>query len=107
MCILLSFDISVCTAIFLISEFLRVLNRETRMAPPSNIWKHFTKLNNSLALCNICRKTLKTSGNTSNLHNHLKTHGKTKKKINAYLNKADIDDSAPAVNVSIIIYLIS
>jgi len=28
-------------------------------------------------MCNICRKRLKTSGNTSNLRSHMKTHNKS------------------------------
>ncbi|KAL4126071.1 hypothetical protein QTP88_010302 [Uroleucon formosanum] len=38
---------------------------------PSIVWKHFTKNNNGTATCQLCQKTLKTSGNTSNLNGHL------------------------------------
>ncbi|KAL4120297.1 hypothetical protein QTP88_013015 [Uroleucon formosanum] len=38
---------------------------------PSIVWKHFTKNNNGTATCQLCQKTLKTSGNTSNFNGHL------------------------------------
>ncbi|XP_050065455.1 zinc finger BED domain-containing protein 4-like [Aphis gossypii] len=42
----------------------------------SDVWKFFDKKDNKSAVCNICQKTLKTSGNTSNLNGHLKNvHG--------------------------------
>ncbi|KAL4152996.1 hypothetical protein QTP88_000829 [Uroleucon formosanum] len=45
----------------------------------SDVWKFFDKKDNKSAVCNIrnvCKKTLKTSGNTSNLNGHLKNvHG--------------------------------
>lgn len=42
--------------------------------PKSDVWKSFTKLSNNEASCNICGREIKTSGNTSNMRNHLKTH---------------------------------
>lgn len=39
----------------------------------SNVWLHFTKnKERSIAECNKCKKVYKTSGNTSNLRDHLK-----------------------------------
>lgn len=40
--------------------------------PKSNIWLHFTKVTKEQARCNVCSKTVKTSGNTTNLNSHLK-----------------------------------
>lgn len=37
----------------------------------SKIWNYFTKIGDNKAVCKICEKTLKTSGNTSNLRCHL------------------------------------
>lgn len=42
--------------------------------PKSDVWKYFTKINKNEAKCNVCAKTLKTCGNTSNLKCHLKVH---------------------------------
>lgn len=42
------------------------------MPPKSDIWKHFCKITNNLASCNLCKKNFKTSGNTSNLIGHIK-----------------------------------
>ncbi|KAL1492450.1 hypothetical protein ABEB36_010702 [Hypothenemus hampei] len=42
------------------------------MAPRSYIWQFFAKQSKDVAECCICFKKLKTSGNTSNLANHLK-----------------------------------
>lgn len=45
------------------------------MAPfKSDVWRYFTIINENEAKCNFCTKHLKTSGNTSNLKSHLKTH---------------------------------
>ncbi|GAB0091917.1 hypothetical protein DMENIID0001_068300 [Sergentomyia squamirostris] len=42
----------------------------------STTWSYFTKLNDKIAECNLCKKHVKTSGNTTNAKNHLKTrHG--------------------------------
>jgi len=49
------------------------------MAPPSKLWKTFTKINQILAKCNLCNQIIKTSGNTSNLKAHLEKH--TKKNV--------------------------
>ncbi|KAF4525201.1 hypothetical protein B566_EDAN008307 [Ephemera danica] len=40
----------------------------------SSVWCFFTRVtsNKSLAICNLCSKTYKTSGNTTNLSSHLK-----------------------------------
>lgn len=43
------------------------------MAPKSDVWKHFSKTPNNLASCNICKKSVKTSGNTTNLISHMKS----------------------------------
>ncbi|XP_046808185.1 E3 SUMO-protein ligase ZBED1-like [Lucilia cuprina] len=37
----------------------------------SKIWTYFNKAGDKEAVCKICNKTLKTSGNTSNLRGHL------------------------------------
>lgn len=42
------------------------------MAPRSTIWKYFTRLSKETSQCKMCLKNLKTSGNTTNLGNHLK-----------------------------------
>lgn len=43
------------------------------MSPPrSALWKHFVKLSKDTVKCKICNKTVRSSGNTSNLHAHLK-----------------------------------
>lgn len=48
------------------------------MSPPrSALWKHFIKLTKDTAKCKLCDKILKSSGNTSNLHAHLKQKHKT------------------------------
>ncbi|CAG9862308.1 unnamed protein product [Phyllotreta striolata] len=60
------------------------------MAPKSFIWKFFTKLSQETARCNICSKTLKTSGNTSNLHSHLKQkHDTVFKQLDQSTDAAD------------------
>lgn len=48
--------------------------------PPikSNLWKFFEKRNSNFALCKVCLKEIKTSGNTSNMAKHLKQHKNTK-----------------------------
>jgi len=38
----------------------------------SEVWKYFEKKNNGNAMCKVCGKLLRTSGNTSNLMGHLK-----------------------------------
>lgn len=35
-------------------------------------WKHFAKINGNSAKCNICGKTIKTAGNTTNMKDHLR-----------------------------------
>ncbi|XP_045462939.1 E3 SUMO-protein ligase ZBED1-like [Harmonia axyridis] len=46
------------------------------MPPPkSDVWTYFKKINSSTAICKQCSRSLKTSGNTSNLMKHLKSHG--------------------------------
>lgn len=37
----------------------------------SPVWRHFDKINKTLATCKICGETLQTAGNTSNMHQHL------------------------------------
>lgn len=46
------------------------------MPPKSIIWKYFSKVSEKLARCNLCLKTLKTSGNTTNLTGHLRAKHK-------------------------------
>ncbi|EDX04963.1 GD23922 [Drosophila simulans] len=40
----------------------------------SRIWKFYDKLDRNSAQCQLCEKVIKTSGNTSNLMKHMKTH---------------------------------
>ncbi|XP_001356247.2 zinc finger BED domain-containing protein 4 [Drosophila pseudoobscura] len=40
----------------------------------SKVWKYYDKLHNNTAQCQLCEKIIKTSGNTSNLMKHIKTH---------------------------------
>lgn len=40
----------------------------------SDVWKYFSKINANTAKCKYCTKTIKTSGNTSNLKGHLNIH---------------------------------
>lgn len=48
------------------------------MAPPKSIiWTHYTKVNETIAKCKHCFKSVKYCGNTSNLVKHSKTHGIT------------------------------
>jgi len=42
----------------------------------SIIWNYFEKQHNQYAICLLCKKAYKTSGNTSNLHDHLKRYHK-------------------------------
>lgn len=41
---------------------------------PSKLWHQFTKIDQLSASCNICKKTIRTSGNTSNLKAHMEKH---------------------------------
>ncbi|XP_067613809.1 E3 SUMO-protein ligase ZBED1-like [Eurosta solidaginis] len=46
------------------------------MPKKSRVWRYFKKISANSAKCLLCSKTLRTSGNTSNLHCHLdKIHG--------------------------------
>ncbi|SPP85457.1 zinc finger BED domain-containing protein 4 [Drosophila guanche] len=40
----------------------------------SKVWKYYDKIDNSTAQCQLCERIIKTSGNTSNLMKHMKTH---------------------------------
>ncbi|XP_055697247.1 uncharacterized protein LOC129798236 [Phlebotomus papatasi] len=42
----------------------------------SSTWTYFTKVDEKLAQCNLCKKIVKTSGNTTNATNHLKIRHK-------------------------------
>lgn len=42
------------------------------MVKKSIVWKHFSKCDKDFAECRYCSKKLRTSGNTSNLMDHLK-----------------------------------
>lgn len=37
----------------------------------SKIWNYFNKIGDKEAICKVCNKCLKTSGNTTNLRGHL------------------------------------
>lgn len=41
----------------------------------SVVWLYFQAENETTATCTICRKSLKYSGNTTNLYKHMKNHG--------------------------------
>lgn len=43
----------------------------------SGVWKHFTKINEKDAQCKICKKNVKSSGNTTNLKLHLQRKHKS------------------------------
>ncbi|XP_021707818.1 zinc finger BED domain-containing protein 4 isoform X2 [Aedes aegypti] len=62
----------------------------------SAVWRHFTKINKSTALCNLCRKDLKFCGNTTNLKNHLKLKHKMREFIDQtkqkHTDKAETSD---------------
>ncbi|KAL3278497.1 hypothetical protein HHI36_013816 [Cryptolaemus montrouzieri] len=46
------------------------------MSPPkSKIWIYFKKIDKNTVSCKSCSKSLKTSGNTTNIKKHLKVHG--------------------------------
>ncbi|KAL3274747.1 hypothetical protein HHI36_019534 [Cryptolaemus montrouzieri] len=46
------------------------------MSPPKiKIWIYFKKIDKNTASCKSCSKSLKTSGNTTNMKKHLKVHG--------------------------------
>ncbi|BFF94092.1 zinc finger BED domain-containing protein 4 [Drosophila madeirensis] len=40
----------------------------------SKVWKYYDKIDNTTAQCQLCERIIKTSGNTSNLMKHMKTH---------------------------------
>ncbi|CAH1714707.1 unnamed protein product [Aphis gossypii] len=50
--------------------------------PKSEVWKYFDKKMNGNAMCKVCGKILRTSGNTSNLMGHLKKMHKLPSVIN-------------------------
>jgi zinc finger BED domain-containing protein 1 (E3 SUMO-protein ligase ZBED1) len=54
----------------------------------SIIWNYFEKQYNQYAMCLLCKKEYKTSGNTSNLHDHLKRYHKEE------LNNNNVNDSS-------------
>ncbi len=48
-------------------------DRKKRILTKSNEnWNYFEVINNKEAKCSLCLKVIKTSGNTSNINNHLK-----------------------------------
>lgn len=52
-------------------------------------------------MCKTCRKRLKTSGNTSNLHSHMKTHNKSTSQGQNTQNTQNTQDEDDPINVSI------
>lgn len=44
--------------------------------PPSKLWTNFRKKDGKVAICKLCFREVKYSGNTSNLMKHMKTHHK-------------------------------
>lgn len=60
--------------------------------PPNNIkskiWNYFKKTGDKDAICKICNKSLKTSGNTTNLRGHLE-------KVHSQTLEDDIPDPVP------------
>lgn len=45
----------------------------TKLKAKSDVWNFFTKKDSDSCMCNLCGKTYKTGGGTTNLKNHL-TH---------------------------------
>lgn len=60
----------------------------------SEVWKHFIKdsKNPSFAKCKICQKQYKSSGNTSNLKEHLKRFHPHLKRFNEHEDEDGCDD---------------
>ena len=59
---------------------------------PSPYWKHFVKMNQSLAICRYCDKTITTSGNTSNLKCHYEAiHANEKSKSTVGNKRSNLD----------------
>ncbi|CAD7093244.1 unnamed protein product [Hermetia illucens] len=46
------------------------------LAPKSEVWKFYVRINDKIAKCNVCGNNIKTSGNTTNLRCHIKTKHK-------------------------------
>ncbi|CAD7079669.1 unnamed protein product [Hermetia illucens] len=46
------------------------------LAPKSEVWKFYVRINDKIAKCNVCINNIKTSGNTTNLRCHIKTKHK-------------------------------
>ncbi|CAD7093955.1 unnamed protein product [Hermetia illucens] len=46
------------------------------LAPKSEVWKFYVRINDKIAKCNVCGNNIKTSGNTTNLKCHIKTKHK-------------------------------
>lgn len=57
------------------------MNPNLKSKNKSEVWKYFSRKTNGLCICNLCSKTYKTGGGTTNLKNHL-TH-----KHSLYFNK--------------------
>lgn len=57
----------------------------------SVVWLYFQAENETTATCTICRKSLKYSGNTTNLYKHMKNHGPE----NAELQKRREEEKNP------------
>ncbi|XP_050527498.1 zinc finger BED domain-containing protein 4-like isoform X2 [Daktulosphaira vitifoliae] len=70
------------------------------MGKISKIWRHFDKVNKLSAKCKVCGKICLTSGNTSNLHSHLKNAHQLNSKIKES-QKIDSDDADQIDNVLI------
>lgn len=70
----------------------------------SRVWQHYEKIDNTRVKCNLCKKEFKFSGNTSNLHYHLKRKHPTFIQYERVLEDFEAEAEAeivtePAVNV--------
>ena len=63
----------------------------------SVVWKHFSSISSNEAKCNICGKSVKVSGGTSNLRSHLK---KWHNSVFTADNKTKPDDTTDDTEVS-------
>ncbi|KAB7503317.1 hypothetical protein Anas_03344 [Armadillidium nasatum] len=52
---------------------LRIFKMPGEHKRSSSVWKFFTKVNGTESSCNICDQVCRSSGNTTNLRNHLRT----------------------------------
>ncbi len=66
------------------------------------MWNYFTAVNENIANCEVCRKSIRYCGNTTNLHKHIKQHEKEnselqKKRREEEANPSDRPPAVPAL----------